>query len=97
MLERRQAERNRMIKEAEIIISDEPIKCAALDVSETGARLYLPDAETHNGLVLWQVALRLPDGSYRAARRRWQNGNDIGFSFNGLPTQACYTMHEILA
>ena len=88
MLERRQAERSRMIKAAEIIVSDEPVKCAALDVSDTGARLYLPDTDTRNGIVLWQVVLRLPDGSYRAARRRWQKGNDIGFSFNHSPAGA---------
>ena len=74
-----------MIKAAEVIVGYEPIACAALDVSSTGAHLYLPDDAVRNPLVLWQVMLRLPDRTCRVARRRWQNGNDIGFSFTRLP------------
>ena len=81
MLERRRAERSRVLKTAEIIVGDEPIACAALDVSETGAHLYLPDHGTTGRVVWLHVVLRLPDGSFRIARRRWQHGNDIGFSF----------------
>jgi hypothetical protein len=83
MLERRVELRNRMVKSAEIIAGGILICCVALDVSATGAHVYLPDSVLPPAqVVLWRVFLRLPDGTRRSARRIWQCGNKIGFKFH---------------
>jgi hypothetical protein len=82
MLERRGESRIRMVKSAAIIVGEVFICCVALDVSATGARVYLPDSVLPPPqVVLWRVLLRLPDGTRRSARRIWQCGNKIGFKF----------------
>jgi hypothetical protein len=81
MLERRNALRKRMIKRAGISVGARFIECAALDISETGARIYVSESDLVPNLVLWTVALCLPDGTTRSARRCWQSGSDIGFAF----------------
>ena len=77
MLERRGAKREGMIRRAEIVAGALSIECAALDLSTSGARVYLPDPV----FALSDVVLCLPGGSRRAARKRWQDGNDVGFMF----------------
>jgi hypothetical protein len=55
--------------------------CVALDVSVTGARVYLPDPALLTQVELWRVTLRLPDGTDRVGRRIWQSHNELGFEF----------------
>jgi hypothetical protein len=72
-----------MVRSAEIIAGGVFTYCVALDVSATGAHVYVPDPVLPPAqVVLWRVFLRLPDGTRRSARRIWQCGNKIGFKFH---------------
>jgi hypothetical protein len=55
--------------------------CVALDVSATGARVYMPNPALMTQVEVWRVALQLPDGTGRAGRRIWQADSEIGFEF----------------
>ena len=77
MLDQRRTDRTGMIQDARIMLDDVILHCAALDVSSTGARVcfFIPFVAPK------QLMLRLPDGQVRAARRRWQQGTQIGVEF----------------
>jgi hypothetical protein len=66
-----------MIKKGQLASEDAILRCVVLDVSATGARVYLSAA----GEVSEVVILRLPDGSKRRARRTWQRDAEVGFEF----------------
>jgi hypothetical protein len=66
-----------MIKRAEVLFDHTSLRAAILDLSDTGARIYLYSPSN----VPEVVALRLPDGAIHAACRRWQRDNQIGFEF----------------
>jgi hypothetical protein len=76
-MERREAPRSRLIKGAEIKFGDVSLNCAAFDLSLTGARMRLLSPSE----VPESVTLRLPDGTTRAARRRWHRDDEVGFEF----------------
>lgn len=77
MFDQRGAARTNMIIDAQIAFRDVVLRCAAFNVSSTGARicLFLPLE------VPELVTLRLPDGQTRVASRRWRQGDQIGFEF----------------
>jgi len=77
MLDQRRTARTGMIQDARIMLKDVILHCAALDLSSTGARVcfFIPFVGPE------QMTLRLPDGQVRAARRRWQQGSQIGVEF----------------
>jgi hypothetical protein len=79
MLDKRHAVRNRMIKEARIAFGEVSLTCAAFDLSPYGARICLFEPLE----VPEMVNLRLPGGRLQPARRRWQQGNQVGFEFVG--------------
>jgi hypothetical protein len=66
-----------MIKRGRIISPEKVLNCVVLDLSATGAGIYLTDSID----VPETVLLRLPDGVVRAARRRWQQDVAVGFEF----------------
>ncbi|MBC4017618.1 hypothetical protein H7965_20110 [Siccirubricoccus deserti] len=68
-----------MIKEARIAFGEVLLTCAAFDLSSTGARICLFDPVE----VPEMVELRLPDGLLQPARRRWQQGTQVGLEFVG--------------
>jgi hypothetical protein len=68
-----------MIKEARIAFGEVSLTCAAFDLSSTGARICLFDPLE----VPEMVQLHLPDGMLQPARRRWQQGAQVGFEFVG--------------
>ncbi len=67
MVDQRRTPRTRMIKSAQIAFGDVCFECVALDLSVTGALVYLPVLAD----VPEVVTLRLPDGTTRPARRCW--------------------------
>jgi hypothetical protein len=85
MLERRVGSRIQILKSSEIIVGEVFIYCVALDISGTGARVYLPDSVLPpSQVVLWRVLLGFSDGTRYFARRIWQCGNTIGFKFHSV-------------
>jgi hypothetical protein len=75
--ERRQAPRERLIQGATLIGPGAGLRCVLLDLSEGGARLWLPDP----GLVPALMVIRIAGAPDRAARRRWQHGQEMGLQF----------------
>jgi hypothetical protein len=66
-----------MIRKAEIISERMPSKVAVLDLSPTGALICLYSL----AIVPTEILLRLPNGTFRRARRCWQRGQKVGLEF----------------
>jgi methyl-accepting chemotaxis protein len=77
MLDRRRTDRNGMIKSGRIVFDRASLRCAVLDVSETGARVHVKPMARLPELII----LQLPDRTTRAARVCWQEGSEIGLEF----------------
>ena len=77
VVERRRSVRSRMIKAVEVVSGGSSLGCVAFDLSAGGARLHCQAAGEAPELAI----LRLPDGTSRPARRRWQLGAESGFEF----------------
>ena len=77
LVERRRTARSRMIKAAQVVSGGSSLDCVVFDLSATGARLCCQTSAEIPDLVI----LRLPDGTLRPARRRWQRGAEGGFEF----------------
>ncbi|MDI3307351.1 MAG: hypothetical protein QJR07_21470 [Acetobacteraceae bacterium] len=76
---RRGADRNRVLKGAQVIFGSSTLNCVVLDISVSGARVSL----TSPAVIPEIVALRLRDGSTYPACRRWARGTEIGLEFTG--------------
>ena len=76
---KRGAQRNRVLKSAQIIFGSSALNCVVLDISVSGARVNLTAPAT----IPEVVALRLRDGSTYPACRRWARGAEIGLEFTG--------------
>jgi hypothetical protein len=66
-----------MIKSGMLISGAANLRCAALDVSETGARVLLLDGATASVVGL----LSLADDTIRAVQLCWQREREVGFTF----------------
>jgi hypothetical protein len=66
-----------MIKGGMLVSGAATLRCAVLDVSETGARVLLLDSATASEVCL----LSLADGTIRAAQLCWQRDREVGFTF----------------
>lgn len=73
----RKMRRSRMIKSLQIVSTDAIIDCIILNLSKTGALVYLPKPLD----VPEMVILRWPDGTERPARSCWRQDTDVGFEF----------------
>ena len=74
---RRRSERHHLIQHARILADGRVYHCVALDLSESGVRVYL----LAPGEIPARVELLLPDGTPRQACRRWRRDREIGFEF----------------
>src|SRR5918993_1823169 len=78
-IEQRHDHRKGVLKRAQIIDGGSVLDCLVENMPPFGARLRfsrptrLPDA----------FALRFPDGTSHAARRRWSRGTAVGIAFEG--------------
>ncbi|WP_424138999.1 PilZ domain-containing protein [Roseomonas chloroacetimidivorans] len=79
-MERRRAARQQVIRLGQLAVAETPIRCVVFDLSRAGARIHLfaPCAVPET------VILRLPDGTIRQARRRWQRDAAVGLEFSGM-------------
>lgn len=78
-IDKRGLPRRRMLKQASVRLGRLSASCVLLDLSETGARLYVKDGQ----LVPERVTLELFDGRSYRAHLRWRDGNQCGFAFEG--------------
>jgi hypothetical protein len=76
-MERRSGVRQHLIKDAEVLFGLTSLQAVALDLSDSGARMYFPAPADMPEVVV----LRLPDGALRAARRTWRRDDESGFEF----------------
>ena len=75
-IERRASSRVRnMIKHAKMMFDGKIVDCIQLDISSDGTRIYLYDTLEIPDV----VTIQMYDGTWRRARRRWQQGSQIGF------------------
>jgi hypothetical protein len=80
--DKRNARRQRMLKDAKIITTNERsvIDCVVRDISDTGAKLRCGDQVA----VPKEFHLFLPQSRFfREARTVWRRGNEIGIVFTG--------------
>ena len=77
MLDLRRMQRSRMIKSLQIVSYDAGTDCVILNLSKTGALVYLPKPLDMPAMVI----LRWPDGTERPARSCWRRDTDVGFEF----------------
>ena len=77
MRDLRRARRSRMIKSLQIVSTDADIDCVILNLSKTGALIYLPKPLDLPEMMI----LRWPDGTERPARSCWRQDTDVGFEF----------------
>jgi hypothetical protein len=73
----RREKRHPLIKMARITFDAAVLDGVVLNVSSSGARIYLPV----KGAVPEQVLLHLPDGVTHPARLHWQHVDEIGLEF----------------
>jgi hypothetical protein len=76
-MERRVAPRKSVVRLAAVEFGFTSLRGVVLDLSATGARIYLPPHADVPEL----VTLRLPDGVTRGACCRWQRDDEAGFQF----------------
>ena len=76
-MEKRSAQRSSVVRLAAVEFGFTSLRGVVLDMSATGARIYLPPHETVPEL----VTLRLPDGVTRGACCRWRRDDEAGFQF----------------
>jgi hypothetical protein len=76
-LERRVAPRSAVVRIAAVEFGFTSIRGVILDLSATGARIYLPPHAEIPEL----VTLRLSDGATRGACCRWRRHDEAGFEF----------------
>ncbi len=76
---RRQAKRTRMLKSGQIVYNNAScvIECVLKDISDSGARLEVPDMFECPP----EVTLRILHGPTHRCSVRWQNGKSIGVEF----------------
>jgi hypothetical protein len=79
-----------MIKRGRIISAEKVLDCVVLDLSTTGAGIYLPTSMDMPETLL----LRLPGGAVRAAHLRWQQDAAAGLEFieGHMPDEALQTV-----
>jgi hypothetical protein len=78
-IEQRQASRKGFLKRAQIIDGNTVLDCLIENMSLAGARLRF----AHPTPLPEAFALRFPDGTSHAARRRWSRGTTVGIAFEG--------------
>lgn len=95
---RRSDHRQSVLKGAKMLFNDSIIDCLVISVSEVGARVRtaaimpVPD----------RIILRLSDGATFTAVRRWTQGMETGFSFEGVASlpdetlQIAWRIYEVI-
>jgi hypothetical protein len=79
-LERQREPRQHRIKRARIAFDDVVLTGVVLDLSCSGARIYVRGAKV---IPPW-VQLHLPDATVAVAHLRWRQQDDCGFAFGGI-------------
>ena len=77
--DRRGANRDRVIKSAQMIFHDSVIDCIVMDISADGAKVRTSSVV----VVPEQLVLQLRGGASFFARRTWSRGLEISFAFDG--------------
>jgi hypothetical protein len=95
MIEHRRAERQRVLKMAELVFGTHgtPIECLIIDESRHGVMLETLEATA----VPERVKIRFIGGPTFAALRRWARGNKVGLEFAGLFTEDEATKRQVRA
>jgi hypothetical protein len=79
-LERQREPRQHRIKRARIAFDDVVLTGVVLDLSCSGARIYVRGAKV---IPPW-VQLHLPDATVAVAHLRWRQQDECGFAFGGI-------------
>ncbi len=95
MTDQRRAERQRVLRMAELVygIHGTPIECLVIDESRLGVMLETLELAD----VPERVKIRFIGGPTFAALRRWASGNKIGLEFAGLFPEDEATKRQVLA
>jgi hypothetical protein len=75
----RREPRRHLIKRAQIAFEDVVLTGVVLDLSCSGARIYIRGAKA----IPSRVQLHLPDATVAAAQLRWRHQDECGFSLVG--------------
>jgi hypothetical protein len=83
--DKRNAARNAAIKNVRIAFGEQSINGVLLDISASGARVWLRSAHGIDYHLPGEVRLELPDGTSLAAEIRWRREGRIGLRFTSQP------------